>query len=362
MTKSHPALQRALRFCDAHHLTLPVLLAPMAGVSPPDLSVAVMKAGGLGACGAAGMTPDAMRQWADNVRLRGGDQFQVNLWMPGPPPIRSAAQEQAMRDYLEQWGPPVPSEAGDFTTPDFFAQCAALVDIAPPVVSSIMGLYPPDIAAALRARGIRWFATATTVAEARQAERAGADAIIVQGMEAGGHRGSFDAAQAEAEMVGLFALLPAIVDATQIPVIASGGIADGRGVAAALVLGASAVQVGTAFLRCPEAGISSSWATAIGQCDPEGTRVTRAFSGRAARGLATDFVRAMALPDAPQHAPYPVQRGLTQPMRTAAAKSDDVQRQQAWSGQAGRMARAAPAKEVVQDLWGQAQTLLSTQY
>ena len=187
-----------------------------------------------------------------------------------------------------------------------------------------MGLYPPAFVAQMKARGIKWFATATTVAEAKSAEDAGADAIVAQGMEAGGHRGAFEAEKAEADLVGLFSLLPAVVDAVKIPVIAAGGVADARGVAAALILGASAVQIGTGFLRCPEAKLPPAWADALGNSAPEQTLVTRAFSGRAGtqhrHGLRA---RGQRQPEAPTPAPYPVQRGLTQAMREAAVKGDD---------------------------------------
>jgi nitronate monooxygenase len=139
-------------------------------------------------------------------------------------------------------------------------------------------------------------------------------------LEAGGHRGTFDATQAETRMVGLFSLLPTVVDAVKLPVVAAGGIADGRGVAAALLLGASAVQVGTALLRCPEARVASAWADAIRPTAPEDTMISRVFSGRPARSIANAYARAATSPSAPPPAPYPVQRGLTQAMRDAAAK------------------------------------------
>ena len=144
------------------------------------------------------------------------------------------------------------AQAGDTKPPDFAAQCEAMLAAGPPIVSSVMGLFPRDFVTKLKARGIAWFANVSTVAEAHAAEAAGADVIVAQGAEAGGHRGCFDAAQAERQQVGLFALLPAVVDAVGVPVVATGGIADHRGVVAALALGASAVQIGTGFLRCPE--------------------------------------------------------------------------------------------------------------
>jgi len=157
---------------------------------------------------------------------------------------------------------------------------------------------------------------------------------------------------------GLFSLLPTVVDAVKVPVVATGGIADGRGVAAALLLGASAVQVGTSFLRCPEAKIAKAWADAIGRTAPEDTMVTRAFSGRPGRSLATAYVRAAAAPTAPPPAPYPVQRGLTQAMRDAAAKENDIERIQAWAGQSASLAKTDPAGEVVRRLWEEVQALL----
>jgi nitronate monooxygenase len=196
------------------------------------------------------------------------------------------------------------------------------------------------------------------VAEAEAAEAAGADVVVVQGMEAGGHRGCFDANRAEAGMVGLFALVPAVVDAVRIPVVATGGIADGRGVAAALMLGADAVQVGTGFLRCPEAKLAPAWADALGRTRPEQTMVSRVFSGRAGRSVATDYVRAATAPGAPEPAPYPVQRALTATMRAAAQAAGDIERMQAWSGQSAALARAEPAGETVARLWREAQALL----
>jgi nitronate monooxygenase len=357
MTQRSPR-DRANDFCTRFGLRLPILLAPMAGACPPALSIAVANTGGLGGCGATLMPPREIADWVAAVRAKTNGGFQLNLWVPDPPPHRDAAAEKAVRDFLAAWGPPVPENAGDFAPPDFAAQCDAMLAARPAAVSSIMGLYPAPFVARLKAEGIAWFATVTTVAEARRAVEAGADVIVAQGMEAGGHRGSFDQSYAEGTMAGLFALLPAIVDAVKVPVVATGGIADARGVAACLVLGASAVQIGTGFLRAPEAGLPGAWSNAIADALPENTIVTRAFSGRAGRTYRTPYAVAASAPDAPKPAPYPVQRGLTLAMRTAAAKSNKIDGMQAWSGQAGWLAEARPAGEIAQDLWRGAQTLL----
>ena len=354
----NPILARTQTFCARFGLRVPILLAPMAGASPPSLSIAVADAGGLGACGALLMRPDEIAAWANDVRGKTNGAFQLNLWIPDPPPKRDPAHEARVREFLGRFGPAVSAEAADATLIDFAAQCDAMLAAGPPIISSVMGLYPADFVAKLKARGITWFANISTVAEARSAEAAGADVIVAQGMEAGGHRGCFDASMAERELVGLFALLPAVVDAVRVPVVATGGIADGRGVAAALMLGASAAQIGTGFLRCPEAKLHPAHAAALATTPPEGTMLSRGFSGRAGRSVATDYVRAASAPDAPRPAPYPVQRALTAAMRTAAAKENDVQHMQAWAGQSAALARAEPAAHVLAQIWRDAQALL----
>ena len=360
MPHHHPALARVEAFCASHDLRLPILMAPMAGACPASLAVAVARAGGLGACGTLLMQPDAIRAWVADVRAGTNGGFQLNIWIPDPPPRRDAAHENEVRAFLGRWGPLVPPEAGDATPPDFAAQCEAMLEAGPAIISSIMGLYPEPFVARLKARGVKWFANVTTVAEAKAAVAAGADAVVAQGMEAGGHRGAFEADRAAAGLVGLFALLPAVVDAVgdRVPVIATGGVADARGIAAALVLGASAVQIGTGLLRTPEAKLAPAWADAIGRAQPEDTTVTRAFSGRLGRGIATAYVQAANAPDAPQPAPYPVQRGLTQAMRDAGTKANDIDRMQAWAGQAGRLAPVEPASDYIQRIWAEARDLL----
>lgn len=352
------ALDRAEAFCAAYGLTIPVLMAPMAGACPPALAAAVASAGGMGACGCLTMTPDQIGDWAGTVRTASNGAFQLNIWCPDPEPARDAAHEAALRDFLGGWGPEVPTDAADAPELDFEAQCDAMIAAGPAVVSSIMGLYPPDRVAQMKARGIRWFATATTVAEARAAASAGADAIIAQGMEAGGHRGAFDAPDAPKALVGGLALIPAVADAVDIPVIAAGGIADGRTAAAAMILGASAVVVGTALLRAPEAALPAAWADGIAAAAPEDTTLTNAYSGRWGRALRTAYSAAATATDTPPPAPYPIQAKLTAPMRAAAKAADRLDGLSAWAGQSARLARALPAGEIVAALWEEARAHL----
>lgn len=349
-----PCIKRAEKFATEIGLKHPILIGPMAGACPVGLSIAVAKGGGMGACGALLLSPDAIKQWATDFRTETDSPFQMNLWIPDAAVELDLAHENQLRAFLNDWGPEVSADTAGDTPPNFQGQCEALLDVAPPVISSIMGLFDARFVERMKSKGIKWFANVTTVAEAVEAEAAGADVIVAKGYEAGGHSGAFNPEDAMRCGVGLLSLVPAIADRVDIPIVASGGIADGRTMAAALLLGASAVQIGTGFLRAQESTIASAWSDAIGAAYPEDTIVTKAFSGRAGRSIATKYALAMEHADAPEPAPYPIQRGLTQAMRTAAAKENRLDSMQAWAGQSSAMAQLYSATQITRDIWSSA--------
>lgn len=345
-------MRRVREFCERFGLRVPVLQAPMAGACPPELAVAVAGAGGMGANGVVLDQPDRIADWVARFRAASGGPLQLNIWIPDPV-VDDPDRVEAARGFLGRFGEP--AEAG-VPAPVFDEQCEAMLAAGPTVVSSIMGLFGAGYVERLHARGIAWFACATTLDEALAAQEAGADAVVAQGMEAGGHRGTFDPDAAEGIDVGLFALVPRFADHLRVPVIAAGGIADGRGVAAALALGASAVQVGTALLRSPEAGIDPGWAATLDGLAPERTITTRAYSGRLGRAAPTPYLRSWTEPDAPAPAPYPDQRRLVGRWRRGNAPGVDAVNR--WAGQSAGLATTDSAATIVTRMWDDARTLL----
>ena len=345
--------RRVTEFCERYGLTLPILEAPMAGASSPDLAIAVAEAGGMGACGVLLDDPDRIAAWVARFRAGSGGPLQLNIWVPDPL-VDDPGGTAAATAFLHRFGAPGPTGPD---APAYTAQCAAMLEAAPTAVSSIMGLFDADYVNRLHERGIAWFATAVTLDDALAAQEAGADAVIAQGFEAGGHRGVVDPDTAERTAVGLVALVPHLVDHLRVPVIAAGGIGDGRGVAAALALGASAVHVGTALLRTPEAGIDPAWSASLDGLRPEQTVPTRAYSGRLGRAAPTSYVTAWAEPDAPRPARYPTQRQLVGRWRRGDAPG--VDRANHWAGQAAALATTEPAGRVVTRMWDEARALLA---
>ena len=335
----------------------PLILAPMAGgPSTPALAAAVSEAGGLGSYGAAYLPVDKVREAIRAIRAGTARPFAINLFADDGVAADAAAFPAAqarLAPYRAQLGlPPLAPPAPPVTLSEAFP---LLLEAKVPVFSFTFGTPSREILDACRSAGIFTLGTATCVAEARALEEAGVDAICAQGAEAGGHRGTFDRDR-DPPLVGTLALVPQLVDAVRVPVVAAGGIMDGRGVAAALALGAEAVSLGTAFLLCPEAGTSAPWRAALKAARDDATVITRAFSGRAARGLANRFTREMA---GAALAPFPVQNALTREIRAAAQRAGDFEYLSLWAGQAASLARELPAKELVAVIMREAQDALS---
>ena len=338
-------------FCRKHGLSIPVILAPMGGdPSTPELAAAVSNAGGLGSLAAAYSNPERIAKDIARVRELTPRPFAVNLFSPQaqlPLSGDTGIVAEFLRPYHKQLGLK-PPELPQKPIENFDDQLEAVRKAAAPIVSFTFGLLPQKATERLKAQGAYLIGTATTVEEAKQLEQAGVDAIVAQGSEAGAHRGTF-AVPAEEALIGTVALVPQIKDATRVPVIASGGIMDGRGIVAALALGASAVQMGTAFLTCKEAGTSAPYREALAKAREDQTTVTRAFSGRMARGLRNEFIEKWNTAGL-THLPYPWQNAFTQPMRRAAAATKQSGLLSLWAGQGVRMLRERTAGQLMAEL------------
>ena len=339
----------------------PIVQAPMAGgVTTPALVAAACEAGALGSIGAAMLSPQRIAEEVAAVRALTSRPFAVNLFVLDEPHAQPRTGEAEAIARLAAWraryGLP-PQSPPPKLCESTAAQIEAVAAAAPAVASFHFGIPAAARLDALRRAGCRIVGSATNVAEARAWADAGADAIVAQGAEAGGHRGTFLGGFEEGA-IGTMALVPQLVDAVRVPVVAAGGIVDGRGIAAALALGASGVQLGTAFLATHESGAHPAWKTALAEADVRGTRTTRVFSGRPARGLVNGFMQALQ-PDEAAVPAYPLQNALTAELRAAAQRAGDVEGMSMWAGQAAALVRAMPARELVARLVAQTDAALA---
>lgn len=340
---------RTTRFTERLGLAYPIVQGPFGGgLSSPSLAAAVSNRGGLGSYGGQGHSPERIREVAAAIRGLTDRPFAMNLWVSTEDPGARAVTEAAFRDALTPLLPLYgelgvdPPAYAPLPPPPFDRQAEALIAERVPAFSFIFGVPDAAVLADCRARGIATLGTATTVAEAVALDEAGVDVVVASGLEAGGHRASF-LASAEASLTGTFALVPLVVDAVRAPVVAAGGIADGRGVTAALALGAAGVQVGTAFLACEESNAAPGHKDALFAARAGDTLLTRAFSGRLARGLRNRLAEHLAS-TAPL--PYPVQGELLAPLRREALARNRTDLVSLWAGQAAPLVRHRRAADV----------------
>ncbi|MEQ8267403.1 MAG: nitronate monooxygenase [Parvibaculum sp.] len=340
-------------------IELPILLAPMAGASTPELAAAVSNAGGLGALGSAMMKVEQLRQETAALRQLTNQSFNLNFFVHDEPDLAgydAKPMQKALADYYAEFGlgevPPPSVPAPAFNE----EMLALLLELRPRVVSFHFGLPAPDVVERLKKAGMAVLGSATTAAEARALESGGADAIIAQGHEAGGHRGTF-LDHVDLGTVGTMALVPQVVDAVSVPVIAAGGIGDQRGIAAAFMLGAAGVQLGTAYLVCPESNVHPVHRKALAEASDHSTVVTKIFSGRPARAIRTRLTEDMRWHE-DSAAPFPAQRPMVAPLTSAGAKSGRAEFMQLWSGQAARLSKTEPAAEKTVRLMKAAEKLM----
>lgn len=349
------------RLTDLLGIELPLIQAPMAGANGSAMAAAVSAAGGLGSLPCAMLDAERMRAEAGIIRQRTDRPFNMNFFCHTPAPPDPAAQtrwrERLSRYYVELGLDPAMEAPAPNRAPFDESACETVEDIRPAVVSFHFGLPEAGLLDRVRAAGARIIASATTVAEARWLDERGCDAIIAQGSEAGGHRGMFLDSDASSQP-GTLALVPQVADAVGVPVIAAGGIADGRGIAAALMLGASGVQIGTAYLFTPEATVSDLHRAALSSARDDGTALTNLFSGRPARGLYNRVMREVG-PMSADAPPFPTAGGALAPLKKAAEAGGQADFSSLWSGQAAALARPMESGELTRRLMEDALARLS---
>jgi nitronate monooxygenase len=329
-------------------IELPIIQAPMAGANYGDMAVAVSNSGGLGSLPCATLDATLMRSEMEFVRSHTSRPWNVNFFCHEPAPYdeaREMAWRERMSAYYAEFGiDPNGAFPTSSRTPFDETLCALVEEFRPPVVSFHFGLPPPALLARVKAAGAVVLSSATTVDEAVWLEERGCDAVIAQGAEAGGHRGMFLPGELSAQP-GTMALVPQVVDALRVPVIAAGGIGDARGIRAALALGADAVQLGTAYLFCPEARISAPYREALRNARDNQTTLTNLFTGKPARGLLNRVMREVG-PLSPLAPQFPLAGGALLPLKAAAEKQGRGEFSSLWAGQAARLGRTVPAAEL----------------
>ena len=330
---------------------LPIIQAPMAGAQGADLAIAVAQAGGLGSIPCAMLREDAIREAAQQLRQASNRPFNLNFFCHRAPEHddqTEAAWQGRLAPFMAELGVEPPGKPGRARMPFDEAMCALVEELRPSIVSFHFGLPAPELFGRVKEAGAVVLASATTVAEARFLTKAGVDAVIAQGVEAGGHRGMFLETDV-AGQVGTMALVPQIVDAVDVPVIAAGGIADGRAMAAAMALGASGAQIGTAYLLTPQSTISELHRAALRASKDGDTALTNVFTGRPARGLSNRAVRELG-PMAPETPDFPLAANALAPLRKAAEARGSADFTPLWSGQAGALAREIDAGELTRKI------------
>jgi nitronate monooxygenase len=333
-------------------IDLPIIQAPMAGVQGSELAVAVSNAGGLGSLPCAMLSPDAIGQELSAIRAGTSRPFNVNFFCHTPPeasPEREARWQEALSPYYAEFGIDIGTiQTGPGRAP-FSPEAADVLEaFRPPVVSFHFGLPSPDLLARVQAWGSRILSSATTIEEARWLESHGVDAIVAQGLEAGGHRGIFLSSDLTTQM-GTLALVRQVVQAVKIPVIAAGGIADARGVAAAMALGAAGAQVGTAYLLCPESRTSAVHRAALMSAAARHTVLTNLFTGRPARGIVNRVIRECG-PISDAVPEFPLASAAIAPLRAHAERQGSGEFSPLWAGQNASGCKAVPAGELTQGL------------